>query len=158
MINHKVYSSEFEFHRLVIPMKTYKLGSRFKEILSSGDNTNLLCAHEDQIQKFCKLKYSGDRYASKNSQIDHSCKPLTTLYLTIIYQVILQLQSKLKVKMKGLNGLVLLQVSPTVPWSTQKEIYILGASVNKVNQVSHKIRSRTTIINQHWKLDQMLRQ
>lgn len=39
-IEHRTVSSEFDFHRLNIQLKCYKLGNRFKELLGVGADTS----------------------------------------------------------------------------------------------------------------------
>jgi len=57
VINHRIFSSELEFHKIVVPLKCYKLGQRFKEVLSSGDDRSLMLGHEQQAKQFARQRY-----------------------------------------------------------------------------------------------------
>lgn len=57
-IEHRTMSSEFEFHRLNIQLKCYKLGSKFKELLGVGQDTSFQLGQDSQCDRLLQLKYS----------------------------------------------------------------------------------------------------
>ena len=69
LIEHRVYSSEFEFHNIVLPLKCYKLGQRFKEVHSAGADLSLQLGHQAQADLFAHKKYGNTKDApSENSK------------------------------------------------------------------------------------------
>jgi hypothetical protein len=57
-LDHYLSSSEIEYHKLIVPLKSYKLGQRFKEILASGDDESCVLGLESSAKRYISLKYS----------------------------------------------------------------------------------------------------